>query len=317
MVFEPFEATFAYNGETLTSGSVKLSVSACKIEGVDFEVPKNYAYLLLHEKTDAEGWRFLKELSESTLCGDICTRLLDEVCSKGFPQPRRMLQEFNHEAPQGKSRFYAEIGYDWKAQPSHLILTDGKRGFRFYTSADLYDVCQTLPPNVYCLPEYMGFSLALERYRSTLGHEGKLFSFMKKLSLAGDYTRHETRDKCFRRFFEDKAEAYKMLKQMLKDADHRKRRDELYERFEKRKLLEFQGGFFVHTFQNTYYVSEDGEVYELEYEKEVEEREALLRAFERGMLPKKMMSVEDEAALREVAEIVGKIKPELAVVMLP
>ncbi|MEM2922711.1 MAG: hypothetical protein QXF26_10410 [Candidatus Bathyarchaeia archaeon] len=55
MVLEPFEATFNYDGRTLARDNVILRASTCEIEDVDFEVPEEYAYLLLHEGTKREA----------------------------------------------------------------------------------------------------------------------------------------------------------------------------------------------------------------------------------------------------------------------
>ncbi|MEM2922712.1 MAG: hypothetical protein QXF26_10415, partial [Candidatus Bathyarchaeia archaeon] len=175
---------------------------------------------------------------------DIRTSLFKKTYGKGFSHPRRMLQRFNLESPKGKPRFYTELDYEWRVQPSYLTLTNSEKGYKFYADFNVEDL--TLPPNVYCNSEHTGLTLNTERFNSLIGHEKELFRFVKKMSKAGDYTKNETKEKCFTQFFEDKAEAYKMLKQIMKDAKHRQQRDKLYETLKKRKILKFPRCFFVY-----------------------------------------------------------------------
>ena len=105
---EPFKATFTYDGATLTRGKMRLHVSKCEVEGIDFEVPIEYATLLLYEGTKNESWRFLKEASKSPIMDSVRTALLRTVCKEGFEKAWEMLKTFNREAPRGKPRFYSE-----------------------------------------------------------------------------------------------------------------------------------------------------------------------------------------------------------------
>jgi len=81
--------------------------------------------------------------------------------------------------------------------------------------------------------------------------------------------------------------------------------------------LEFSEGLFVHDYWSTYYVSKNGEVHKLCYSKKVDMREAVLRAYEKGTIPTKLEEVKEERLLREIAEIVGKARPDIAFVILP
>jgi len=57
--------------------------------------------------------------------------------------------------------------------------------------------------------------------------------------------------------------------------------------------------------------------YMLKYDKPVDVREAVQRGVEKGKPPKKIVPVEEDWALREIARIVGSVKPELALVISP
>jgi len=124
--------------------------------------------------------------------------------------------------------------------------------------------------------------------------------------------------KCFIEFFENRKQAYEMLRLMSGDADRRIRREEIFAKLENEKILEFSGGFFVHgSWWNTFFVTKEGEVYILKYDRPVDVREAVQRGVEKGKPPKKIEPVDDEKILREVARIVGSVKPELALVISP
>jgi len=142
---EPFEATFTYDGATLTRGKMRLHVSKCEVEGIDFEVPIEYATLLLYEGTKNESWRFLKEASKSPIMDSVRTALLRMVCKEGFEKAWEMLKTFNREAPRGKPRFYSEPSerifqsptVEWKVDSNYVALTDGDIAFTFYASSQL------------------------------------------------------------------------------------------------------------------------------------------------------------------------------------
>lgn len=71
-----------------------------------------------------------------------------------------------------------------------------------------------------------------------------------------------------------------MLEGIETDADHRQRRDSLFERLRLEDVLRFSKGYMVYGWWGVYYVSEEGAVYKLKYSKDVDLREAVLRAVE-------------------------------------
>jgi len=74
---------------------------------------------------------------------------------------------------------------------------------------------------------------------------------------------------------------------------------------------------FVRNGWFTFYVSNDGDVHRLCYNKRVELREAVQKAYAKGKLPTKMEEVTDSDTLKRMAEAVGKIRPELTLLILP
>ena len=84
MMVEPFDVTFRYDGETLTKGKVRLYISKCEVEGIDFRVPTEYAALLLYRETKNEAWRLLEEVSKAPFMDGVRTALLRTACRENF-----------------------------------------------------------------------------------------------------------------------------------------------------------------------------------------------------------------------------------------
>lgn len=309
---------FDFDGETLSRGNVKFSVDSCDVEGVAFYVPAQYGLLLLKEETKAEAEKLLKELSATSINSDVQKDLLREACEKGFKIVWLKLQGFKQHVPNGEPKFYAERRYDKTIDKSRIALVTGGKALLFYKADDLDPILSQLPLNVYdCPKEYTRYDMNLARYRSLIGREKEFIKFVEELSRYSEYIRSDAADVCFTKFFENTSEAYELLKQIRDKASSRESRDQLFRTLEDKKFLEFSEGLFIRDYWSTYYVSKNGEVYKLCYSKKVDEREAIQRAYEKGKLPKKLEEVKEERELRQIAEIVGKVQPELALVILP
>jgi len=309
---------FDFDGETLSRGNVKFSVDRCDVEGIAFYVPPQYGLLLLKEETKAEAEKLLKDLTATSINSDIQKDLLKEACEKGFKIVRLKLQQYKQHIPNNEPKFYAELSYDKTVDKSRITLVTAEKALLFYKADDLDPTLSQLPPNVYnCAKEYTRYDMNLARYRWLIGREKEFIKFVEELSRYSDYIRGDAEDVCFNSFFENIAEAYELLKQIRDRASSREIRDQLFRTLETKKFLEFSEGLFVRDYWSTYYVSKNGEVYKLDYRKKVDEREAIFRAYEKGKVPTKLKEVQKESTLREIAEVVGKVRPELAFVILP
>ena len=316
---KPFNAVFRYDGKTLTGGRVRLHVSECEVEGVDFGVPIEYGALLLHEETEKEAWRLLEEVSRSPFMDKVKTALLETACKEGFEKAWSLLEKFNREAPRGKPRFYANLNvFDLTADGRFVVLTDGKSAFKFSLSPSQMPENLNLPVNVYCRPSSTIFTLTVDRFKTAVENAEEFFDFIKELKRIYGFVSDKRRMECFIKFFEDRKQAYEMLKALSKDAGRRIRRDEIYRTLVEKKVLEFSEGFFVYNeWWGAYYVTKNGEVYRFKCTKPVDIREAVQRGVEKGKAPKKIEPVEDERVLREIARAVGSVKPELALIISP
>ena len=321
---EPFDVTFRYDGETLTKGKVRLYISKCEVEGIDFRVPTEYAALLLYGETKNEAWRLLEEVSKAPFVDGVRTALLRAACRENFEKAWNMLGAFSREAPRGKPRFYFDLNsyedlfINWTADGDHMVLTDGESAFRFNLSSTRISEASRLPLNVYCLPSSTGFTLTAKYFKTAMENVEDFFEFVKELKRIGGFVSDERMRRCFVKFFEDRKLAYEMLRTLNRDADRRIRREEIFRTLKNRRILEFSEGFFVHDgWWSTFYVTREGDVYRLKYDKPVDVREAVQRGVEKGKPPRKIVPVEEEWVLREVARTVGSVKPELALVISP
>jgi hypothetical protein len=309
---------FDFDGETLSRGNVKFSVDRCDVEGIAFYVPPQYGLLLLKEETKVEAEKLLKELTATSINSDIQRDLLKEACEKGFKIVWLKLQQYKQHVPNSEPKFYAELSYDRSIDKSRITLVTAEKALLFYKADDLDPTLSQLPPNVYdCSKEYTRYDMNLARYRWLIGKEKEFIKFVEELRRYSGYIRGDAQDVCFDKFFENTAAAYELLKQIRDRASSRESRDQLFQTLESKKFLEFSEGLFVRDYWSTYYVSKNGEVYKLDYSKKVDEREAVFRAYEKGKVPTKLEEVQKESVLREIAEVVGKVRPELVFVILP
>jgi len=309
---------FDFDGETLSQGNVKFRVDSCDVKGVDFFVPSQYGLLLLKEESKDEAERLLKELSTTSISDNIQKDLLKEACEKGFRLVWFKLQEYKRHIPDAEPKFYAELNYDRTVDKARIALVCADKEVLFYKSDELDATLAQLPLNVYeCPKRYTGYTINLARYGWLKGHEREFIEFVEELTRYSEYIRGDAGDICFERFFENPAEAYELLKQIKDKASSRESRDKLFHDLENKKFLEFSEGLFVRDYWSTYYVSNSGEVYKLNYGKKVDEREAIYRAHEKSKVPTKLEEVQEEKALKDIAEVVGKVRPELALIILP
>ena len=323
----PIKLAFRYDGTSVSAGKVRLLINACIVEDVEFEVPVEYGYLLLRPDTSEAAWRFLKELNEAQLLKFAKTALLREAVDHGFARAWRRLEEFKAEAPNGKPRFYSSPRYmlsgqcepEWKADEDYVTITDGSSAFKFTLSRGFK---VDLPLNVYCNPEgSRRYSLTPQTFKLAAEHISEFFPFIKELCEAEYYITRPRGELCFKKFFEDREEAYKLLREIRRDVARRRRRDEIFDTLRAKDILEFKAGFLVHNpfswRRSVFYVTRNGEVYVLDYEKVTRLKEVVKRCVEKGRVPERLKPVDDDRTLREIARLVGKIKPELALVISP
>lgn len=308
----------AFDGTTIRVGDVKLDIAHCAFKEVDFSFSPQYGLLLLNEATRVKAQRLLCELAELPLVDDAKKHLIRQAYEKGFEMAQFELEQYRQFVPIEEPKFYAERGYGKELDMRVVSLVSNKKALRFYSSSDMRAIVPHLPLNVYHFgTTYAGFGLTVERYRWLLGREKDFFVFVEELCRYLGYVRGDACSVCFNKYFEDPKQAYELLVAIRCRVSGRECRDKLFATLEQKSFLEFSLGLFVLVGWSVFFVSNNGEVQRLCYSKRVEMREAILKAYDKGKLPTKIEEVKDCDTLRRVAEVVGKLRPELTLLILP
>ncbi|MGD6805830.1 MAG: hypothetical protein ACQCN4_02600 [Candidatus Bathyarchaeia archaeon] len=309
---------FEFDGETISSGNVKFSVDCCGFPGISFYIPSQYALLLLKKETKTEAEKLIQEISKASIVSEVQKKLLKQACEKGFKPVWSELQKLNRQFPTSEPQFYADVSYDGSINQDRIILLTSEKAMIFYAQNNLDVLRLGLPLNVYTCPSiHTRFHLNPEKCSLLRGHEKELMDLVEELKEYDNYLRGNLVDECYEKFFTNRAEAAEVLNEIRKKVGDKENRDRLFHTLETERFLAFSGGLFIHDYWSTYYISNDGEVHKLCYSKKVEIREAVLRAYEKGKPPTKLEEVKEESTLRQIAEIAGKIRPDLAFVILP
>jgi hypothetical protein len=310
---------FTFDGRSVSSSNVTLTVSECLVEGVDFWIPKQYGLLLLREKTALEAQTLLKELLMAPFTGEIKRQLVIQACDCGFESANVRLKQYKQHLPTSTPAFYvAEKNLHQKWYSWDVFLVTDKASICFNVSENLRTTIAHLPQDVYIHRfQYGSFDLDLAQYQKLAGRETEFFDFVENLCQCMEYIRGDACRACYSLYFENVERAETMLGELCSRVGSRGRRDELFRTFMDKGFLEFAGGLFVRSVGSNYFISNNGEVHKLQYGKKAAEREAVLRAYEKGKLPTKLVPVEGNSILRSVAEVVSKVRSELALVILP
>ncbi len=309
---------FEFDGGTISSGNVKFSVDSCRFPGISFHIPSQYALLLLKEETKAEAEKLIQEISKAALVSDTQERLLKQAYERGFKPVWLELQKLKRLYPTSEPKLYADVSYDGTIDKYRIVLLTSEKAMIFCARNNLDVVSLNLPLNLYTCPKtYTGFDMDPEKCRLLQRHQKELMDLGEALKQSSNYLRGDQIDVCFEKFFVNRDEAFGLLKDIQAKVGNKESRDQLFNTLTTKKFLEFSEGLFVHYYWSTYYVSKNGEVHKLCYSKKVEMREAVLRACEKGKIPTRLEEVKEEHVLREVAEIVGKVRPDIAFVILP
>jgi len=307
-----------FDGVTLMAGGVKLSVEYCEFEGIDFSFTPQYGLLLLREETKVEAQGLLKELAELPLADKVIKDVIRQACDKGFKLAQLELERYRQFVPTDEPRFYAEMDYSKQLDMRVISLVTPEKTLRFYASADMRQAVSQLPVNAYRFcTTYTEFILTSERYKGLLGREKDFFEFVDELNRYTGYIRDDTCNICYQKYFENTEQAYELLGEIRSKVSGRESRDQLFQTLERNSYLEFSEGLFVRNGWSTFYVSNNGDVQRLCYNKKVEMREAILKAHTKGKLPTKIEEVTDNITLKRIAETVGKNRPELTLLILP
>ena len=301
-------ATFVFDGREAVHGRVRLRVGEwATVDGVGFDVPAGYALMLI---SGSEGaWRFLEEVDRAPIMDRVKVDLLAAAVKDGLSRAEELLGEYIKNMPRGEPRFYRH----YKEGEVKVDITDGRTGASFWLTRDLKPIVRNLPENVYCEVEHTHILLNPNTYKRALEEVEEFFAFSCRLVKVSDWVGYGRLDGCFEEYFSDKSRAYSLLAEMERDAAWRMAREVLWERLEGEGVIKYAGGILV---SGPYYVSEDGRVFAIMREG-ADLRDALYRAYKSGKPPRHLVEVTNPSELKAVANLVAKVKPELAIIIAP
>jgi hypothetical protein len=308
---------FTFNGEEFVYGRVRFNVGsmAC-VDGFDFGVPAKYALMLLSGNEGA--WHFLEAVAKTPLLNKVRQKLLGQASLEGLTSAWKTLSTYIENAPDGSPRFYKRQNSDLRVD-----LTDGLTGVSFYFHDDLKDTVSKLPVNVYCeTREARLLDLNLSLYTQASAQIEDFFRLACRIAKVSLHTTINRIERCMQTYFTNRAEAYRLLAEMERDAAWRREREALWDTLKRERVVRCAHGFIVINctdavyYNAVYYVTDDGQVFKFNCDG-ADLKEAVLRTHKSGKPPKRAVEVEEPDELGLVAKFVAKITPELAIVVAP
>jgi hypothetical protein len=307
-----------FDGHIACSGRLRMNISSCWVENDEDSVgiPNKFAVLLLNEAIKDEAYRLLDAAIALTGIRFVRDHILEKAYAEGFEEAWKLVERLRVEKPDGTPKFYQASTHNFAPRGDELVLTDGNDGFKFDTDFNVDSL--KLPLNAYVEPMWTGFTLTRQRYEEAYNHLKEFFTFTSRLMSTVYHISSGRKHQIFEAFFMDRAKAYTLLKAAETDAKHRQKREELYNMLEKERVLKTSNGYIAYAgWHDVYYVSENGEVYKLNYEN-TGLREAVLRLWKTSKIPKKVSKgFTDSWDQQKVIEAIGKINPALALILAP
>jgi len=280
-------------------------------EKLNLEIPEKFLKLLLDGVEWA--WKFLYMVSETKILDEFKRDLLQEAAENGFEEAASKLKQYNENVPDGKPKIYSAPE---KHSNRSVEITDGK----FCVRLSLREKRQfNFPPNVYVYPKKY-FSISGEDLGKVQEHLNELFEFIKNLSeLPNYYVTPGRLEKCLRTFLDDRKKASKMFEEIKRDCGRRGERDEICRVIESKGVLEVPGGYVVQAAffpsDTFHFVREDSRVSRILGNNPTARRENVLKLY-KGKLEEKWLADEtDQKTLEEVSRKIGKVRPDLMVVI--
>lgn len=307
-------APFSFDGKEFSSGRIRVAAPRfASVEGYDFPVPIIYVPRLV--EGDLDAWRFLEEVAKAPILRNVKMDLLAQACSVGFTSARETLNLYVENAPD-RPRLY--MNYECYRRRSGLDIveiTDGREALAFRAICFNGDF-GPLPPNVYRKARHPMFSLKFpERYVKVAEDVEGFFQFMKRLRRVKKYAPLNVFWRCYATFFEERERAHQMLAEMERRTARRVERDRVWRMLERKKVLECSAGYIVYAKRGIYCVEEEGcRVLKLNYHRNADLKEAVHRIHKGGKL-RNRHEVTDPHELKQVAQVLGGVRPELAVVI--
>jgi hypothetical protein len=308
-------ANFTYDGKRLQKGSVNVEIADVTVR--EEEIPKAFLFMLLDEETSKRAWQ-LYDMVGGIIHRKIAREYLFTLAyDKGLDAAFELAKKFKQEWPRGKARFYFEPNYLMNPDISRVELTDGETAFSFpclpFEPAEL-------PVNPYAETEYTPHTLSVETYLKAECCADEFFEFTKRLMASRLSVRETTIEETFNLFFTDRAKAHRQLIEIERKFAYVQERNSACNQLNREAIVPFAAGYLIVGSsypQPYYYVTTVGDVFKLNYNNTTDTKKAIEKAINHGVTPKKIVPIRDKESLGEIATIVGKLRPDLTLVIAP
>ena len=293
-------------------GMLKTIVDDISPSNSELRIPTEFFKLLVDDVDWA--WKLLKEVSKTDIFHDVRFDILKTAAGKGFDAAASTLNSYIGNAPNGKPKMYISQNRNPYDKTESVEITDGDFCVHLY-------VCEAeqgsinLPPNVY---QYRrkSFDIKKKHFEKIPGDLEGFFKFVKTLASFSAIT-SQRMDECLEKYFEEKDCAIQMLKEIERDCAHRGERDSVCRKIEAGDVAEVPGGYMVFLpFENFYYVQDNGRVLRIKGYNSTAVKENVLKLHKGKPLKEKWLEeVSDSGELTDVARKIGKVRPDLMVVI--
>jgi hypothetical protein len=293
-------------------GVFKAAVKDFVLEPSGIQVPAEYMKLLL--EGNGTAWDFVNRVTKSQILKDEMTRLLSMAVEKGFSTAESILRAYIENAPNGRPKLYSARTNLQDDCIKHVYITDGE----FCACLEVSDnkpFTLDYPMNVYTVPEISLDIIGSRLHKIEENVEG-FFNFAKALSRIPDISVMKTIE-LVNKYFENAEAAMKAIKDIERRRSHAAEVHAVCDKIAREEVSAVPGGYIVFDIiGGFYFVQDNGRVYQICGRNKDRVKENVFKLYKGKTLEKDLLTdVSDSYRLNSIARKIGKIRPDLAVVI--
>jgi hypothetical protein len=295
-----------------------------KMPNVDFEIPDEFAPLLVDETTRERAAALCLKIHEQKFCvSEPLKEILTLAEKKGLAAGEERLDKYIADRPAlGKVQFYRSNHYG-SYYDGCVDVTDGLDAYAI--SAPIKKG-KNLPPNIYIHSASLSIDLTPNQLKKATQDMEGLFSLLETLAKLCSYVANSTIVNLKDAYFKNHKKYGKLLEKFGKIADWRRYCTDIVTTLKEKKVYCVKKSFLVnvdqhessHDEKGLYLVSPNGRLRALNMEvKDAKSREQLGRMCKNGIPPSKLVkcTVGPETA-HEIASALKDVAPQLALIIM-
>jgi len=289
------------------------NVNASEIRFGHLSIPPDFLRFLIAGNTKSIAWDLLRKVSVSEIFESEKESILHVAGYKGFDAAFSALNHIIADAPHGKPKLYYDIYETSSVIRRNVIITDGV----FCACLHMWDrekgrkIKLRLPPNVYAEPAET-YDVTVDQLEMALEDLESFFNFIKRLSQC-KLIDSRRRRQCFDRYFIFRDRAMRELEEIEKENELEK----VCSRIRTAGVVKISGGYLVFAGKSQYYfVQENGRVFEVVGNSNIMVRERVSKLYYGESSSEDWFKdVSSREELNDVARVIAKLRPDLAVVI--